>query len=292
MRLLNFVLLGIAFGILYSCSPLKKIESTKNTALVSYTNGNYEQAFGQLSSLITNYKNANIKVPNDIYLKAAHSAVKISNPNVASDYYLKALNDSVSIEAIKGYLSNNKELNNFNVVDETLNKYASFLENAGEGDYLIKERFDNAIKTDNNQSIVDLFSKLKSSNEEQSMVYLSALEKLNKKKEAVNFCNQLVKENSSYYKAKEWKATYYYKLAEEAYKSRMAEYNKNKNYTAYVYLKRDLKKISANFRIAKATLEDLRKKFPDNKKYIKYLKNTYLRLEMKREAAAMDKLLK
>ena len=84
----------------------------------------------------------------------------------------------------------------------------------------------------------------------------------------------------------------YYEKAENRYKYEMAKYNKNKNATTYAYLRRDLKKVSADFRIARDLFIKLRKDDPNNKSYIRYLKNTYLRLEQKDKAAQMDKLLK
>ncbi len=71
----------------------------------------------------------------------------------------------------------------------------------------------------------------------------------------------------------------------------MAKYNKDQNYTAYVYLKRELKKISSMFRESRELFEKLHEDDPDNQQYIKYLKNIYLRLDMKGEASKMDMLL-
>ena len=292
MSFKGFAALCVFIGLLSACSPLKKIESSKVAALATYESKDYPRAFTQLSSVIKSYKQAGVDVPNDIYLKAAESAQKIKNLTAASELYKEALDDSLTVIGVKGYIENIQKTENTNDLTIALNKYADFLKEAGQEEYVTQKMFNNAIDEGNDNLIIEYFSQLKTVSEDQNMAYLGALERLGKKKEAVEFCNKLVKENPSYRKAKEWKAVYYYNLAEEGYKREMDKYNKNKTYTAYVYLKRDLKKVSANYRIAKEEFEDLRKVNVDEKKYIKYLKNIYLRLEMKREAAAMDKLLK
>ena len=292
MRFKGFIVLSLFIGLLSGCSPLKKIEGSKVAALATYESKDYSRAYAQLSEVINSYKQAGVKVPNHIYLKAAECANKIKNYTGATDFYTQALNDTVTVSGVKGYVTSVLGSGDNDKLTDALTKYASFLKSSGQEDYLIQQQFRNAIAKKDNAVILECFPKLKTTNEESSMAYLNALENFGQKKEAVAFCNKLVKENPPYTKAKLWKAIYYYDLAEEGYKQEMAKYNKNKTYTAYVYLKRDLKKVSANYRIAKKEFEDLRKSDAEEKKYVKYLKNIYLRLEMKREAAVMDKLLK
>ncbi|SMO77593.1 hypothetical protein SAMN06265379_107104 [Saccharicrinis carchari] len=285
------ILSSILLGAMFSCSPLKKIESSGTAAMNSYANKNYAQAFTQLSAVISNYKNNDLKVPYSLVFAAAHSALQIDNANAAADYYAQALNDSVSVEGIKGYLQSIKQIGNTKQANAVLSKYSDYLSDNGQSDFVVNEKFALALNTADDKSVVELYPQLKSTNEEQSMAYIDALEKTGKSKDAVLFVNNLLNENPSYLKAKEWKAMYYYNKAEDQYQSLMAEYNKDKNYTAYVYLKRDLKKVTNDFRQARMLFEDLRKTNKKEEKYIKYLKNIYLRLEMKAEAQAMDALL-
>ncbi|MGQ1787483.1 MULTISPECIES: hypothetical protein [unclassified Saccharicrinis] len=292
MRLFKgFIVASVMLGVLNSCSPVKKLDASKVAAMATYDSQNYSQAYNQLSALISNYNMANIKVPHDIYLKAADCASRLKNFDGAAGYFSQALNDSVTLKGVKGYIGSIKGLGDNRMLSSVLSKYSGFLNENGEGDYLTKAQFDIALNEKDNNAILSTFPKLKNTNEEQSMAYLSALEEAGNKKEALDFCSKLVNENPSYNQAKEWKAVYYYTMAEEGYQSEMAKYNQNKTYTAYVYLKRDLKKVSANYRVSKGLFEDLRKQYPSEKKYVKYLKNIYLRLEMKPEAAAMEKLL-
>ncbi|WP_066627297.1 outer membrane protein assembly factor BamD [Labilibacter marinus] len=293
MRLFKgLIVLGVALGMLVACSPLKKIEGSKTAALATYAGQDYDRAYIQLSEVINQYKAAKMAVPNDIYLKAADCALNIKNYVGASDYFMSALSDSVTLDGVKGYINSVKAQGKQEKTSVVIEKYADFLNNAGASNYVSTEQFDIALASKDDNKVIETYSALTSPNENQSMAYVSSLDALGKKKEAIDYCNKLVKENTDYNLAKEWKAVYYYNKAEEVYKSKMANYNKNKTYTAYVYLKRDLKKVSSDYRVAKDLFEDLRKVSPEEKKYIRYLKNIYLRLEMKREASAMDKLLK
>ena len=81
------------------------------------------------------------------------------------------------------------------------------------------------------------------------------------------------------------------KEAEARFKAAMAEYEKKKNATTYAYLRRDLKRISADYREAQAGFEKLRTIDPDNKNYIKYLITIYSRLDRDDKAKQLKKLL-
>lgn len=292
MRVIKvFILSSILLGTLYGCSPLKKTASSETTAFASYANKNYQQAYAQLLAVINNYKSTDQKVPYEVYLKTAYSASQLGNASSAVQYYAEALEDSLTVDAVKDYLLNMNKLGNTAQTNIALNKYSEFLSNNGHGEYVVNQQFSQALRLKDDKAIAELYPQLKSANEEQSMAYLNALEKTDKNKEALLFANKLLSDNPSDLKAKEWKAVHYYNKAEDQYQSLMDAYNKDKNYTTYVYLKRDLKKVTEDFKQSRELFEDLRNQNPAEKKYIKYLKNIYLRLEMKREAAAMDTLL-
>ncbi|GAF02299.1 outer membrane protein assembly factor BamD [Saccharicrinis fermentans] len=227
MRLIKgFIAVSILLGVVYSCSPLKKIESGKSVAMASYAEHNYLQAYEQLTALITSYQSAKLKVPVDILLKTADCAAQLKKYDVASDYFSQSLADSITMTGVKGYIENSKAGGNIDILASALNQYAIFLNENGEGRYLAKELFATALRTNDQESILKVYPDLEKPNEEESMAYLLALEKANKNKEALTFCNHLIKENPDYNRAKEWKAIYYYNLAEEGYKREMAKYNK------------------------------------------------------------------
>ncbi len=129
--------------------------------------------------------------------------------------------------------------------------------------------------------------------EEPSLMFkqLIVLEYINKREDALMLCEQILKLAPEYEPARFWKARYYFEKAENWYQAEMAKYNKNPEYTAYAYLRRELRKISADFRTSRDVFEELHKINPDNITYMQFLKNIYIRLEMKNEAAKMEKLI-
>lgn len=88
-----------------------------------------------------------------------------------------------------------------------------------------------------------------------------------------------------------WKAKMFFERAEKRYQSEMAKYEKDKNTTSYAYLKRELKKLSSDYVMAKDILEKLKDIDPTNKNYLIYLRNSYARLEMNQEAAQINKII-
>ena len=281
----------ICFSI-FSCNPLKKIESTKSVADEAFGKKEYSQAYTLYNNLINSYQKNNITIPAKTYLNAAESAVQMNNTSHSVELFESALKQEITIRGIKGLVNSYIKESKYEKIEEVLKQYESFLVENNESGYVKNLRFENEVSKGNQEGILSTYTNLEAPAEEQSMIYISTLEGLGRKKEAVEFCSEMIEKNPDYLKAREYKAIYYYNFAEEWYKNEMAKYNKDKNYTAYVYLKRELKKISANYRVAKVEFEALHKAKPTDKKYIKYLKNTYIRLEMKNEAADMDKLLK
>ncbi len=289
-RINNFFLLFLILAII-SCNPLKKIETQKVQATATYENENYEPAYAELSSLINEYKKANVEVPTEIYLKAAKSAAEIDDNVAAAGLYQEYLKDTVAVVPVKDYINCLEKTQNSAEVEKALKQYQSLLSKE-DANFYSSKMFGFAVEHNDLSAMEELYARIENPTEDQAYAYLDALEKTGKKKEAVVFCDEELKKNDSFFKLKEWKAVYNYEFAEEVYKKAMNTYNKDKNYTAYVYLKRDLKQVSANYRAAKDLFEELHAKYPQEAKYIKYLKNTYIRLDMKSEAAKMDALLK
>jgi hypothetical protein len=287
----NLILLVFVITCILACNPIKKITIEKDIAEKSYNNQQYAQAYTQLSELIKKYKKNNLHVPYSIYIKAAESALQLEKYSAASEFYEQALKDSVSVIALKGNINALRMAGDYSKAFTTLEDFSLYLKENKEESYLNEQRFLHAVDTNNKEKVVSTFTSLQSPTEKQALAYIISLEELDRKKEAVLFSNDWIKNNLTHFSIKEWKAIHFYNSAENWYKSEMKKYNENKNYTAYVYLKRELKKISSQYRISKDLFEELHNADKNNKKYIRYLKNIYLRLEMKSKAVAMDKLL-
>jgi hypothetical protein len=278
--------------LIIACSPLKKIKTTKSGAEIAYQNKNYQEALFKYQQLIGMYEAAETAIGADIYLKVATSAFELSQYDLAKEFYIKAMDHGKQLEALVGLKAICLVQSDIEAMKAFITAYENKLE---ENDLLLEvqgQLFDLFVKHDKYD---EAYSMIDQFNIESIMPrlteFLLVLEKLEKEKEAVKWCQKVLEQDEKNEHALSWMAMYDYHRAEKWYKAEMATYNKNKNATTYAYLRRDLKKISAIFRVAKERFEALHQIDPDNRQYMKYLKNCYLRLEMKKEAASMDQLL-
>lgn len=293
MRYFRQLLTGLFLAtILFACNPLKKLETTQSTAQVAFDSGSYSDALVQYKQLMLLYKENSLDLPADIMLNAGISAYKIKDFDVAKEFLTQAFNRNKNIETLMMLVDIYKNTDDTDEQKSVIeNNIKTFNEN-GKGDFANTELFNiNFSKGDLEAAYLN-YNNIISPGEDLFEEYLDILVKLNKKKEAKQLCVEALKSNDSNVAALEWLVIDEYTNAENWYKSMMAKYNRNKNATSYAYLRRDLKKVSVQYRNARDKFIKLRTIDPKNKKYIRYLKNCYLRLEMKDKAAEMDKLLK
>ena len=121
--------------------------------------------------------------------------------------------------------------------------------------------------------------------------YFARVGKSKAEAELKAICKSALNDNPMQRAALEYLSVGTFTQAEARYKAAMAEYEKKKNATTYAYLRRDLKRISADYREAQAGFEKLRTIDPDNKNYIKYLITIYSRLDRDDKAKQLKKLL-
>ena len=287
----KIVLIGLS-ALLLACNPLAKLPGILTNADTAYDNSDLQKAYNLYHQYIEIATNNNSEVNDDIYLKLAQVSGKLDKIDEAGQLYSKLLQKEEHANLIMEYAQLLQGNGKIQKEIELWNQYE------GNEEKVQVQKAERLValytKTESYEGVIEAYSSkgdLAVSNE-ATMAYISALELTDNKVEAAKACNALVKSNPDYVPGLEWKAKYYYEKADERYKYEMAKYNKNKNATTYAYLLRDLKKVSADFRIARDTFEQLRKIDPEDKSYIKYLKNCYLRLEQKGEAAKMDRLLK
>ncbi len=287
----KLIMYAVGLLLLASCNPLAKIETSYSDANKSYNDQAYNEAYTKYTNLIALYQSKDMEVPNNVYVSLAECALKTGKTEEAISNYKKALDDSTSVNTLLAYVDALKTTDKYNDVEKTLSDNKGYLESNGKDAYFNNEMFNAAIKLGDEQKILNSYTSVSNMSEEQTLAVINALDNQKNTKEALSLANKTIKNNGDYDSVKEWKAIYHYKFAEQWYKSEMDKYNKNKNYTAYVYLKRELKKISANYQISKDIFEELYKKYPNEDKYGKYLKNVYLRMDMKKEAEAISKKL-
>jgi len=287
------IIILLAAALLVACNPTAKLPSMQTQADAAFEQADYSKAYTLFQEYITLAKANNVTVDQTLYIKQAKTCAQLNKADEAATIYNMLLEDDSNIKLIAEYA---QMLQSNGKVDDELALWTANKDKLKDAELvkLSTERliFLNTSK-ENYQAVADAYS-TKGDNKlskEAQLANVKALEAIKKGYPAAKACNLLLKEAPDYTDALEWKAKYYYDKAEKRYQYEMAKYNKKKNATTYAYLRRDLKKISGDFRISRDTFLKLRKQDATNKSYIRHLKNIYLRLDQKADAAKMDRLL-
>jgi predicted Zn-dependent protease len=288
-KLFSSILLLAALA---GCNPMKQLQAHQTSLKEAYESGNYAEALTAYNKL-KDYQTSKGKPVSPEYLKmAAKSAIETEQYQQAEELLQQHLSKSSDFETIellaKVYNQTGKKEKEYNL----WNKYYNQIESDEMKREINTRLF--AIEMDRKEydKALERANQMPPMNDPRIVfMRVEALDATGRADEARKVCNNLLEKNPDYKPALEWKGKDIYKRAEEWYKSEMSKYNKNPDYTTYVYLKRELKKISAMYRQGREIFEKLHEEEPKNQKYIKYLKNIYLRLDMREEATKMDMLL-
>ena len=292
MNKLSILSIAILLAGLFACNPMKKIETTQTSAYSAYQNGNFTEALTMYDQLMKLYKEQSKDVPYDIIVKAGKAAFNAKNFEKAKEYLSKAFEGNKTYEILNMLIDTYKQLDETGVIKKLITDNIPVFQKAGKTSEAYTELFKMSYSAGDLEEAYKNYNKISDPAIDLFPEYLTVLNDLGKKDEAQKACETMLVKDANSVPALEWLAVNEYNKAEEWYKKEIAKYNKNKNATTYAYLRRDLKKISAIFRSARDKFLKLRKLDPNNKSYIKYLKNTYLRLDMKDKAKEMDDLLK
>ncbi len=276
----------------FACNSLKKLETTQSSAQAAYESANYSEALTLYEQLIQLYKDNGKDIPVDIKMNAGKSAYEIKNYDIAKGYLTEVFKENKNVEPLMMLIDISKQSGSRDELKSLIENHTELLKENGEGDFANTELFNINYSKGDMEVAYSNYNSIENPDKELFDEYLNILMDLDKKKEAKQSCIEALKSDDSNVAALEWLAIDEYTNAENWYKSMMAKYNKNKNATSYAYLRRDLKKVSVQYRGARDKFLKLRDIDPDNKKYIRYLENCYLRLEVKDKAAEMDRLLK
>ncbi len=276
--------------ILASCSSTKQLTTLENSLKTNYSNKNYEAVIEEYEKLTTLASKKKQELPSQSTIFAGKSFYNIEKYSESLNLLSSIENkdeEAIFMEGMSYYhLKNNNEEFSF------WNANRNSIKNAENEQIVLNRIYDLAINFAEFQLANRVWTELSNNSEiEQMEKQVAVLDNLGEKSQALSLANNILKKDANNEEALFYRGTYYFNKAESLYQSEMAKYNKNPNYTAYAYLRRELKKASSDFRNARDIFERLYKIAPDNKKYIAYLKNSYLRLEMRNEAAQMDKLL-
>ncbi len=276
-----------------ACNPLKQLQSHQNSIENAYEAGNHIEVLRAYDELEAYHNNEGTEIETEYLEMAAKSAVEAGLNNRAEKLLQDWIDETGEFEAIEMLGNLYRETGQTDKEYDHWNKYWDSIESDEKKKEIGLRLFSLDLKKDNAEKALDRFDEMPPVSDPRIMLKrVEALEATGKKDKARETCNQLLEKNPDFEPAIAWKAADIYQRAENWYKKEMEEYEKNEEYTAYVYLRRELKKISKLYRQSRDMFEKLHENNPDNEKYIRYLKNIYLRLEMQEEAAKMDMLLK
>lgn len=282
-----FLLLIVA-----ACNPLKQMQTHQTSMQQAYETKDYPgvlTAFNQLESFHAS-KESNVK---PAYLKmAGKAALETQNYDLAEELLLRRLDRSEDMETVELLAEVYSQTGKTDKEYDLWNKYQDQIKSEEKKAEVSQKLFAIEMKRKEYEKALDRARKMPPLSDPRMMfMRVEALDATGQEEEAREVCNNLLEKNPDFKPAMEWKAMDIYERAEKWYKAEMSKYNKDQNYTAYVYLKRELKKITSMYRQSRELFEKLHEQDPDNQQYIKYLKNIYLRLEMREEATKMDMLL-
>ncbi len=292
MKIKQLIIPVIFLALMASCNPLKQMQTHQSSIEEAYNAGNYQKALESYEQLVRYHKTKGSSVKTEYLEMAAKSAVEVEHYQQAEELLLRWIDKSDDYEPIRLLGSIYEETGKTDKEYDHWNRYwddiqsEEMKEEIGTRLFAIemeRKEYDKALKRAREMPPM--------SDPRILFMRVEALDATGNQEEARKVCNSLLEKNPDYEPAMLWKAKDIYERAEKWYKAEMSEYNENPEYTAYVYLRRELKKISAMYRESRDLFEKLHQDDPNNKTFIRYLKNIYLRLEMREEAAKMDMLL-
>ena len=278
--------------IVSACNPLKQIQGYQTNLTQAYESKDYPGVLTAYNQLKKYHQSKESRIMPEYLKMAGEAAIETENYELAETILLRKIEQSQDMETVemlgRVYQDTGKTDKEYDLWSEYVNQVESEEKRAE----ISQKLFAIEMRRKDYEKALDRTRKMPPLSDPRFMfMRVEALEATGKKEEAREVCNQLLERDPDFKPAMEWKAIDIVERAEKWYRAEMTKYNKDQNYTAYVYLKRELKKISAMFRQSRELFEKLHEGDPDNEQYIKYLKNIYLRLDMKGEASKMDMLL-
>jgi len=277
-------------AILSSCSLTKKIASIESSLQQAYNSQQYTKVLSNYAHLASILKKREMTISSSYLLMAAKSAYHLEEYETAIQLFSKIEekdDKSIYMEG-KSY----QKLHHLESEYKYWKENSAQLKNDENYQEVLQRLYWLEIEFFQYDAAYSLWDQLEETDDEALMTaQLKVLEELEKNEEALSISNKILDKNPANEEALFYKGKIYFNRAEKLYQSEMTKYNQNPNYTTYAYLKRELKKVSADFRLSRDLFEKLHELSPENKTYITYLKNCYVRLEMKAEAAKMDRLL-
>ena len=292
MKFFRVVVPMISLMVVFGCNPLKQMQTLQGSVSQAFNSGDYEQTLASFDQL-NKYQSDQGATTDLSYLKmAAQSANALKRYSRAEELLTGWLERSKDEEAVLMLGELYQETGQTDKEQKHWNQYLSLVTSDEAKLEILSRQFALEMKNENYPAALEVCDRMPPTElPELLFMRAEALKATGKEKEADAIVETILEKNPSFEPALLWKGVKVYNQADKWYQSEMTKYNHKPDYTSYVYLRRELKKISSLYRQCRDIFENLREQDPTNKTYIRYLKNIYLRLEMKAEAVKMDMLL-
>lgn len=159
-------------------------------------------------------------------------------------------------------------------------------------DQMLTKLFLNHVSDGNSEWALSIWEEISfKETEELQSAYLKALEETGQKEGLFTKHQEHLKKFPDNQASRFYMAKHYFAKAETEYQREMAKYKKNENATTYAYLRRELTRLSEDYRTSRDILLELRKLDPSQKAYILLLRNCYMRLNNEAEVNKLTREL-
>lgn len=301
MRILNFEpnkmklkagFILIAIGFLTACGTTSKITNMETSMEEAFARGEYEQTIQYFDRLEATAINNNQPIEDRHKIIAGKAAFQVQRFGQATQYLSSVEDLSPDTEAIEFLGISYGKTGESELEYQHWNRYLTAISGSDCHQNIVERLFVMETERGNHNAATILWNKIApTTNETLLSTRLAGISASGKHAEALSFAEEILKAIPNHQNALFVKARHYYEYAEKRYQEEMTKYNRDPNFTAYAYLRRELRQISADYRTARDLFIQLHEISPENKNYMRYLKNTYLRLEMRAEAARIDQML-
>ncbi|HDP75088.1 MAG TPA: hypothetical protein ENN49_04330 [Bacteroidales bacterium] len=283
--ILTFVLIGT---LALSCAVSKRNKQLTEDAKRSFEINDYQAALASYEKIITTGKG----VSGDVWNKAGIAAWEVGQTEKAIDYLGKAKKqNSADAQGLFTLAKAYRKIDNLS--REIVN--LKLCVDLNHPELLPTARvtlFDAYVRSENWTLADSLWNALTPQYQSDVNIktgYLIVNRKLKNNQKAEKLAKELLKHDKNNIEALEFLGEYHFNRADEVYVKEMRTYEKNKTTKQYKQLTEALKKVNADYKIARDYFETLYILKPD-KRYARYLGNIYTRFENRQKADYWYKL--
>lgn len=159
-------------------------------------------------------------------------------------------------------------------------------------DQMLTKLFLNHVRDRNYEWALSIWEEISQKDtEELQTAYLKALEGNGQTEGLLAKHQELLQEYPNNRSSRFYMAKHHFARAETQYQREMAKYQQNENATTYAYLRRELSRLSEDYRKSRDILLKLLEEDPGQRAYLLLLRNCYMRLSNEVEVAKINQQL-